>query len=193
MPAGEDVIGPFLADRKTHLKEVVRPLQDKEETIYVAKNSDAEDHVAKRFPHKKIKHVGNSLRPNSIQLFLNGLPLVFQPGKSAGLNATFHFTFTTRLSSTLRLGSTELAEVRPEGSSSKSGHEQRHATVVIQEQKISVKEGHVGQPDLHITADSQTWIGFLRKEKNVVWALLRRKIRLDGPLKLLVAFGKCFP
>jgi Fe-S-cluster-containing hydrogenase component 2 len=69
-PAGEDVIGPFLADRKTYLKEVVRPLQEKEETVYVTKNSDAEDHVAKRFPHKKIKHVGNSLRPNSIGVFL---------------------------------------------------------------------------------------------------------------------------
>jgi hypothetical protein len=166
-PAGEDVIGPFLADRKTHLKEIVRPLQEKEETIYVTKNSDAEDHVAKRFPHKKTKHVGNSLRPNTIDVFLNGMPHVFQPGKSAGLNATFHFTFT--------------------------GNEQRQATVVIQQQKISVKQGHVGQPDLHVTADSQTWVGFLRKEKNVVWALLRRKIRLDGPLKLLVAFGKCFP
>ena len=62
-PAGEDVIGPFLADRKAHLKEIVRPLQEKEETIYVTKNSDAEDHVAKRFPHKKIKHVGNSPIP----------------------------------------------------------------------------------------------------------------------------------
>jgi hypothetical protein len=166
-PAGEDVIGPFLADRKTHLKEIVRPLQEKEETIYVTKNSDAEDHVAKRFPHKKIKHVGNSLRPHTIDVFLDGMPRVFQPGKSAGLNATFHFTFT--------------------------GNEQRQATVVVREQKISVKEGHVGQPDLHVTADSQTWIGFLRKEKNVVWALLRRKIRLAGPLKLLVAFGNCFP
>jgi Fe-S-cluster-containing hydrogenase component 2 len=166
-PAGEDIIGPFLADRKSHLKEVVRPLQEKEETIYVTKNSDAEDHVAKRFPHKKIKHVGNTLRPNSIEVFLNGMPHVFQPGKSAGLNATFHFTFT--------------------------GNEQRQATVVIMDQKVSVSEGHVGQPDLHVTADSQTWIGFLRKEKNVVWALLRRKIRLDGPLKLLAAFGKCFP
>jgi putative sterol carrier protein len=95
------------------------------------------------------------------------MPNVFQPGKSAGLNATFHFTFT--------------------------GNEQRQATVVIKHQKMSVKEGHVGQPDLHITADSQTWIGFLKKEKSVVWALLRRKIRLNGPLKLLVAFGKCFP
>jgi hypothetical protein len=136
------VIGPFLADRKTHVKEVVRPLQEKEETIYVTKNSDAEDHVAKRFPHKRIKHVGNSLRPNSIAVFLKGMPNVFQPGKSAGLNATFHFTFT--------------------------GHEQRQATIVIQDKKIAVKDGHVGQPNLHVTADSQTWIGFLRKEKCIV-------------------------
>ena len=145
----------------------MRPLLEKEETIYVNKNSDAEDHVAKRFPHKRIKYVGNTLRPSTIEGLLKGMQNVFQPGKSAGLNATFHFTFT--------------------------GHEQRQATVVIQEQKISVNEGHVGHSDLHVTADSQTWIGFLRKEKNVVWALLRRKIRLAGPLKLLVAFGKCFP
>jgi Fe-S-cluster-containing hydrogenase component 2 len=166
-PAGEDVIAPFVADRKAHLKEVVRPLQEKEETIYITKNSDAEEHVTQRFPHKKIKHVGHSLRPNSIDGFLRGLPIVFQPGKSTGLNATFHFTFT--------------------------GQEQRQATVVIRDQKVNVQHGHVGQPDLHVTADSQTWIGFLRKERNVVWALLRRKIRLAGPLKLLVAFGKCFP
>ena len=166
-PAGEDVIGPFLADRKTHLQEIVRPLQDKEETIYVAKNSDAEEYVAKRFPHKRIKQVGNTLRPTTVEGFLKGMPNVFQPGKAAGLNATFHFTFT--------------------------GREPRQATVVIQQQKISVTDGHVGRPDLHVTADADTWIGFLRKERNVVWALLRRKIRLAGPLKLLVAFGKCFP
>jgi hypothetical protein len=34
---------------------------------------------------------------------------------------------------------------------------------VIKDQKLSVEEGHVGQPDLHVTADSQMWIGFLRK------------------------------
>ena len=167
-PAGEDVIGPFLTDEgRASARKSCGPLQEKEETVYVVPGSDAEEHVAKRFPHKKIKRVGNGLRPNSIEVFLTGLPHVFQPGKAAGLNAIFHFTFT--------------------------GKEQRQATVVIREQKISVKEGHVGQPDLHVTADSQTWIGFLRKEKNVVWALLRRKIRLEGPLKLLVAFGKCFP
>jgi putative sterol carrier protein len=64
---------------------------------------------------------------------------------------------------------------------------------VIRDKKIAVKDGHVGQPDLQVTADSKTWLGFLKKEKSVVWALLRRTIRLQGPLKLLVAFGKCFP
>ena len=166
-PAGEDVVGPFLSDRKAHLKQIVRPLQEKEETVYVTRNSDAEDHVVKRFPNKKIKRVGNTLRPNTIEGFLKGLPNVFQPGKSAGLNGTFHFTFT--------------------------GQEQRQTTVVIQEQRLLVQDGHVGRPDLHVTADSQTWIGFIRQEKSVVWALLRGKIRLNGPLKLLVAFGKCFP
>ncbi len=108
------------------------------ETIYVTRIPTLRMHAAKRFPHKTIKHVGNTLRPNTINVFLNGMPNVFQPGKSAGLNATFHFTFT--------------------------GHEQRQATVVIQEQKLTVEgDGHVGQPDLHVTADSQTWIGFLRK------------------------------
>lgn len=166
-PAGEDVIGSYLADKQTHLKENVRPHQEKEETVFVLKNSDAEEHVAKRFPHKRIKHVGNSLRPGNIEGFLNGVSLVFQPGKSVGLNATFHFTFT--------------------------GEKQRQATIVIRDKKIAVKDGHVGKPDLHVTADSKTWLGFLKKEKSVVWALLRRTIRLQGPLKLLIAFGKCFP
>jgi hypothetical protein len=166
-PAGEDVIGPYLADKKTHLKEIVKPLQEKEETVYVLKNSDAEAHVAKRFPNKRTKHVGNSLRPSSITGFLQGVPLVFQPGKSEGLNATYHFTFT--------------------------GDEDRQATIVIGDKKSTVEEGHVGEPDLHVTADTKTWLGFLRQERSIVWALLRRKIRLSGPPKLLAAFGKCFP
>ncbi len=166
-PAGADVIGPYLADKKTHLKEVVKPLQEKEETVYVLKNSDADDHVAKRFPHKRSKYVGNSLRPNTVEGFLRDMPLVFQPGKSAGLNATYHFTFT--------------------------GNEQRQATIVIADKTITVKEGHVGEPDLHVTADAETWLGFLRQERSIVWAILRRKVRLKGPLKLLLGFGKCFP
>ena len=44
-----------------------------------------------------------------------------------------------------------------------------------------------------MTADSETWLGFLAKERSLLWALLRRRIRIKGSLKLLVTFGKCFP
>ena len=36
-------------------------------------------------------------------------------------------------------------------------------------------------------------LGFLAKERNLVWALMRRKIRIKGSPRLLLAFGKCFP
>ena len=71
-PAGEEVIGPYLTDKAGHLREVVRPLQEKEETVYVVAGSDAEEHVARRFPLKTIKRVGNGLRPRTIQRFLVG-------------------------------------------------------------------------------------------------------------------------
>jgi epoxyqueuosine reductase QueG len=166
-PAGEEVIGPFLTDKAGHVRDTVRPLQDKEETVYVVAGSDAEEHVARRFPHKKARRVGNGLRPRSIQRFLGGLRLTFQPGKAAGLNAVYHFTFT--------------------------GQEEKQATVTIREGTLQVQDGHQGEADLRVTADSETWLGFLAKERSLLWALLRRKIRIKGSPKLLVAFGKCFP
>jgi ferredoxin len=167
-PAGEDVIGPFLTNRKQFLEDVVRPLQNKPETIYVVPNTDAEEYVARRFPHKETKRVSNGLAgQGTIRSFLRGLNFVFQRGKSNGLNAVYHFTFT--------------------------GKEETKATVTIRDEKLQVSEGHVGQPDLTLTADSETWLRFLRKEANLVWALLRRKIRIHGSPRLLLAFGRCFP
>ena len=167
-PAGEDVIAPFLTNRKQFLDDVVRPLQNKPETIYVVPNTDAEEYVARRFPHKETKRVSNGLAgQGTIRSFLRGLNFVFQKGKSKGLDAVYHFTFT--------------------------GNEEVKATVTIRDEKLQVSEGHVGQPDLKLTADSQTWLRFLHKEANLVWALLRRKIRIQGSPKLLLAFGRCFP
>src|SRR5579883_242539 len=60
-PAGEDVIGPFLTDRKHYTDEIVEPLRAKRETVYVTPGSDAETYVAHRFPHKKVKRVGSGL------------------------------------------------------------------------------------------------------------------------------------
>jgi putative sterol carrier protein len=98
---------------------------------------------------------------------LSGLRLTFQPGKAAQLNAVYHFTFT--------------------------GKEQKEATITIRDATLQVQDGHQGEADLHVTADSETWLGFLAKERSLLWALLRRRIRIKGSPKLLVAFGKCFP
>ena len=166
-PAGEDVIGPFLEDRKGFLEAVVHPLQQKEETLYVVPGSDAQAHAAKRFPHKKTKSVGNGLRPSSIRGFLENMPRVFQRNQSVGLAATYHFTFT--------------------------GQEPALATVVIRDKTIRVEHGHLGSPELRVTADSQEWLGFVRRERSLIRALLTRKVRLKGSPRLLLAFGKCFP
>lgn len=98
---------------------------------------------------------------------MRGLPLTFQPGKAANLKAVYHFIFT--------------------------GKEEKQATVTIQEGILQVQDGHQGEADLRVTADSETWLGFLAKERSLLWALLRRRIRINGSPKLLVAFGKCFP
>ena len=166
-PAGDDVIGPFLTDKSTFLKETLRPLTEKEEIVYVIPGSDAEEYVPRRFPKKRIKKVSSGIRPSTIEGFLFGLKLLFQPGKAADLNVTYHFTFT--------------------------GKESQPATVQIREGTLQVQDGHQGEADLHVTADSETWLGFLAKERSLLWALLRRKIRIKGSPQLLVAFGKCFP
>ncbi len=167
-PAGEDVIAPFLNHRKEFLNDVLKPLQDKVETVYVVPGSDAEDYVHRRFPHKSTKPVRNGLAgQGTIRVFLRGLNFVFQRGKSEGLNATYHFTFT--------------------------GQEQVKSTVEIRDRKLTVSDGHIGIPDFRLTADSQTWLRFLRKEANLVWSLLTRKIRIHGSPRLLLAFARCFP
>ena len=166
-PAGEDVIGPFLTNRKGYLEETVKPLQDKEETVYVTPGSDAETYVTRRFPHKKPKRIGNGLRTRTIKAFLIGLRLVFQRNQSEGLDATYHFTFT--------------------------GEEECRATVTIRNKTIDVQDGHTGAPNIRVSADSRTWLGVVAKERSLVWALIRRKIRIKGSPKLLMAFGKCFP
>ena len=166
-PAGEEVIAPFLRDRKQFLDDVVRPLQEKKETVYVLAGSDAEAHVARRFPHKRTKRVGSGVRPATVRGFLAGLPNVFQREQAAGLNATYHFTFT--------------------------GEEQAKATVVIRDKTLKVEEEHTGEADLRITADSRTWLRFLAKEESILGAFLRGKIRLRGSPRLLLAFGRCFP
>ena len=166
-PAGDDVLGPFVTDRPAFLESVVKPLQERKETLYVIARSDAEAHARKRFPHKTVKRVHNGLHTRSIAGFLFALPRVFQRGQARGLEATYHFQFT--------------------------GDEPCEATVRIHEQVLTVRPGLVGTPDLRVGADSRTWLRVLSKEASLPWALLRGRIRVQGRLRLMAAFARCFP
>ncbi|HSE39970.1 MAG TPA: SCP2 sterol-binding domain-containing protein [Acidobacteriota bacterium] len=166
-PAGEEVIQPFQQNRAEYLKNIVKPLQDKAEIVFVVGDSDAEAHVQQRFPNKKTKRVSNGFRPATIRAFLQGLLVAFQRRQSKGMNATYHFTFT--------------------------GAETVDATVSIHDQELQVSEGHQGKPHLHVIADSNTWLRFLRKEIGILPALFKRKIKLRGSPMLMRQFAKCFP
>jgi len=165
-PAGDEVIPQYLEDKKAYIEDVVKPLQQKTETVYVLAGSDAENHVLRNFPHKKIKCVGNGIRPPSVAFFLASMPIAFQRHQSEGLNATYHFTF--------------------------SGSEEAEATVVIKDKSIRIEKGHAGVPDVRVHADAKTWLRVLHKETSMIKQIVLRRIRVKGPLRLFKAFGKCF-
>ncbi len=169
-PAGSDVIGAFEAGRAEHIRQVVRPLQEKPEPLYVVPGSDAEAFAAKRYPHKRLRRVHHGIRPTSIRGFLGSLHWMFQREQSVGLGATYHFTFR--------------------------GAEPAEATVILRDRRIEVQGGLHGTPSVRIAADSAAWIAYLRGERPLWRLLLRGQLRLRPFLagaRLLRAFGRCFP
>jgi ferredoxin-NADP reductase len=166
-PAGEDVIGSYLKDKAAHRRDILKPLQDRPEPVYVVAGTDAEAVARRKWKHKTVKPVGNGMTPRTISGLLTFMPIVFQPAQAQGLDAVYHFTFT--------------------------GAENREATITVRDGKIAVRDGLVDKPNLRVTADAKTWLGFLAKERSLVWAFARRKIRVSGDPRLLLAFGKCFP
>lgn len=165
-PAGDDVIGPYRADKVQHRRDVLDPLVDRTEPVYVVRGSDAADHVARRFPNKQRRFVRGSMRATSVEAFLAGIALSFQRGKADALSAVYHFVFT--------------------------GKETVEATVTIRDRKLTVVRELQGRADLTIRADAAVWVKFLSQELSLVRAIATRKIRLKGSPRLLAAFGRCF-
>jgi ferredoxin/putative sterol carrier protein len=166
-PAGEDVIGPYLASKKNFADEIMRPLLAKHEPVYVIPGSDAEAHAVKRHPHKTVRHVRGSTRPRSIEALLEGMKNTFQRHAAGTLDAVYQFVFT--------------------------GGAATEATVTIRAGKLTVEKGLLGEPNIKVTADPETWLAFLAGERNLLWALLTRRVRLRGNPKWLLAFKRCFP
>ncbi|MBI5908205.1 MAG: SCP2 sterol-binding domain-containing protein, partial [Burkholderiales bacterium] len=163
---GDEAIA-FKANRKVHVRDIVKPLRARRESVYVVPGSDAEAHVAATFPHKNVRRIGSGRSFDSVRGFIRMAPLVFQRGRSMAINARYHFRFR--------------------------GREAAEATIDIRNQRIKVEAGLVGKADLTVTTDSDAWLGLLGKDRHLIWELLRGGVRLKGSPKLLKNFMKCFP
>ncbi|MEL6347930.1 MAG: SCP2 sterol-binding domain-containing protein [Myxococcota bacterium] len=165
-PAGEDVIAPFLDDRRGYVKQIVQPLREKAEPVFVIRGSDAADHVQRRYPHKQPRFVRSTIQPQNIDGFLRFAHIAFQPRKSKDVTLRLHFTFT--------------------------GASDRAATIDIRDRGIQVEDGHIGERDAHVTVDATTWLGIVSGRANPVWAVIRGKLKVNGPISVMKTFQGCF-
>lgn len=164
-PAGTDVIAPFRADRAGYVAEVLRPLQEKTEPVYVWPGTDAEAHVKKRFPHKQVRAVRPTLRPETVEAFVAASPLVFQREAAAKVDLTVSFRF--------------------------SGKSQLEVTFVIRQGTLEVVEGCAPDAGLHVDADADAWLRVVGGGSPVKEVLMRR-LKVRGPLRDLGRFGALF-
>jgi epoxyqueuosine reductase QueG len=166
-PAGEDLLAPFLEDRSGYLKDVVKPLTEAQEPVYVVAGSDAEAHVKKRFPHKRLRVIQSSLRPAGARAFFRAIPLTFQRGPARGWKATYHFDLT--------------------------GEQAIQATVTIDDGTLTVNDGLVGDADIQVRVDGNVWLDIVSKKRSPVMAVLTGKLKTKGDRSLLDKFAACFP
>jgi len=163
-PAGEESVKVYQSDKKKYYQEIVKPLVTKKEPVYVIAETSAE-RAAKSYEKKYIRYVRNTIRPNSISAFIEGVPLLFNPEKAEGLNLTLHFEFT--------------------------GNEPEQVTIVIDDGNINIQGGHQGKPDLRINSDSEIWIKMLNDEISPLKAMVTGKLKLKGNPVNLQKFKNC--
>jgi ferredoxin len=99
-PAGEDVIGPYLADKAQYREQVLLPLRRHPEPVYVQSGSHAEQ-TASRNPAKQVRYLDFRPDVSTISNFALGLRHMFTPAGSlpARLRVAFRFPDGTLLAS----------------------------------------------------------------------------------------------
>ena len=145
----------------------MQPLIDKDEFVYVIPDTDAEDTVTRRFPHKKMQHVTSGRHTGSIQSYIFSLSLGFQRGRARGLDFATHLRFT--------------------------GTNALDMTVVIKGKDLQVMPGrHVGEAALSITADTQSWLRIQNRDLELADAIALELVSYSDAT-LFAAYMRCFP
>ncbi len=166
-PAGDEIIGEYNDDKKAFKVNYLKPLRDKIEPVYVVKNSDAHQHVSKRFPHKKVRIVHNSLIPDSIATFKHSIGNVFQRGQSKGIDCLYEFNFR--------------------------GSEKEKIYIEIKDKKIAIINNPSQKPKIRIFVNTKSWFSLLARETNIFMMIITGRLFILGNPKHLLKFGNCFP
>ncbi|MDA0691561.1 MAG: SCP2 sterol-binding domain-containing protein [Nitrospinae bacterium] len=163
-PAGEEVLPFFQRDKKQYVTEIVKPLKDRVEPVYVKPGTTAEK-VARKNPTKEIRYISTPFRPQTLEGFIHGIKIAFNREKARDLTLTIHFAFT--------------------------GNEERKITVNIVNGKLGMLEGHTGQADLGVRADTQAWLKIAGRESSPLWPVVSGKLKIRGNPLLLMKFQNC--
>jgi len=91
-PAGDDIIGPYMADKAAWRREVALPLMHKREDVYVQSGTRAEK-VALRQKNKRVRYIDYRVGVSSPANFVLGLKHRFDPDRAQDVSVSVAFTF----------------------------------------------------------------------------------------------------
>jgi len=106
-PAGDDIIGPYMADKAAWRREIALPLIHKQEDIYVQSGTRAEK-VARRKKNKRIRYIDYRVDVSSPANFMLGLKHRFDPARAQQVSTTVTFAFPDGSSQTASIANGEL-------------------------------------------------------------------------------------
>jgi len=106
-PAGDDIIGPYMADKAAWRREIALPLIHKQEDIYVQSGTRAEK-VARRKKNKRIRYIDYRVDVSSPANFMLGLKHRFDPARAQQVSTTVTFAFPDGSSQTASIANGDL-------------------------------------------------------------------------------------
>jgi epoxyqueuosine reductase QueG/putative sterol carrier protein len=182
-PAGEDVLDDYTFNKKQYIQEVLNPLKNRNELVYVLPESRAET-IVKRNLNKEIRYVGNFARTFtedetkevetetktqdqiSCQDAVASMVHAFQPEIAGDLTADIQFRV--------------------------SGSEPGTYYLHIEKGQCTFHEGEADNPALVILTPDEVWIAIVRGEIDGPVAFMQGKFKYEGDMGLLLKLPKMF-
>lgn len=192
-PAGDDVIGNYLPDKREYVQEIVRPLKDKKEPVYVQPGTRAEK-IARRNSNKDIRLV-EPLNPASPVPARQENPPVQdfdtpKQEKSEMNNPLTCKDIIARMSMTINptVAGDLTADIQYQISGAEPGKYYLH----VENGQCHFYEGETDAPTLTIFTPSEVWLAIAQGELNGTEAMMQGKYRAEGDFELLMKMPKIF-